>query len=957
MWWEIYVLFGSDMWRSALNGIVTLMGTSSYSTLMRMAEFFSILATLGSFMRARSPLVFLKWAAFIFLVSSVLLAPKRTVRIIETTDQTTIYPVANVPLGIAFVAHMTTSIGIGMARLYDYTMARPDSVTYTKTGMLFGSQLIAESTDYKTQDPILSAILPLYVESCVTGDILINHKYSISELMNSNDPLGLITQKPSPLRGLFYQDAFRTCAEAANIIKTQMGIDTSTGGKTWLFYANKLASRFRGTVDPSSFFAKSMGESYAEFYSAGMSATQIMKNNVTNNAVRMGIKNFGARSNDTAGLINLSSETAYTKMRLGWSAGQTVAVRVLPLIHSLLMLILVCMFPLVMVISLLNHDTFGLQTMKTYVLSFFYFQTWPIMYSILNFAATFYAQTRAGGVPLVLSNADQVALLHSDVANIAGWMSLSIPVLAGILTKGAGAVANHGIASITSSVSSTTAQQSSTAADGNWSFGNMSTDNVSANKFDTNFVERQGQISRQTGSGATTTQTGDGSTVYDTSGAMSRLPVHVGFGRMMSSAYSEQAREAEAQAQTSLSGYNSSVASGWNQLSQFTSQKGNSDSMVAGADNSQATNTTMAMGKMQSAVKSYAKDNNISEQEAYNHLMDRSQRGTIGVGAGASLKFDTDKQVVGKVGQLATGVSGHADVHAKGDVTWGNGSSHGTQDTNSNTDSFKSANSSQAAKDFKEGMDVLTSSRVSNSGNHTDNSSNSNVDQFAATLSTSKSSYQQYSDSISRSHEYSEMASKTQSMSSQIDSNYDQQFANYVTQNSPADAQAILTDTSSPAIAAKREEMAKSFVKEYLQPQMDSNYESNRSNLGQGMQSVSGSSGSSGVVDDFSSNKERVNNHASESNIKGDVAGQVASIRGESSKSIHENQSQVAKNQQSVNSEYDSLKGDHQNASDRLRAGLNKESEIQGREQGKTLDDMKNETQQLVKGGKGKNRD
>lgn len=937
MWWEIYVLFGSDMWRSALNGIVTLMGTSSYSTLMRMAEFFSILATLGSFMRARSPLVFLKWAAFIFLVSSVLLAPKRTVRIIETTDQTTIYPVANVPLGIAFVAHMTTSIGIGMARLYDYTMARPDSVTYTKTGMLFGSQLIAESTDYKTQDPILSAILPLYVESCVTGDILINHKYSISELMNSNDPLGLITQKPSPLRGLFYQDAFRTCAEAANIIKTQMGIDTSTGGKTWLFYANKLASRFRGTVDPSSFFAKSMGESYAAFYSAGMSATQIMKNNVTNNAVRMGIKNFGARSNDTAGLINLSSETAYTKMRLGWSAGQTVAVRVLPLIHSLLMLILVCMFPLVMVISLLNHDTFGLQTMKTYVLSFFYFQTWPIMYSILNFAATFYAQTRAGGVPLVLSNADQVALLHSDVANIAGWMSLSIPVLAGILTKGAGAVANHGIASITSSVSSTTAQQSSTAADGNWSFGNMSTDNVSANKFDTNFVERQGQISRQTGSGATTTQTGDGSTVYDTSGAMSRLPVHVGFGRMMSSAYSEQAREAEAQAQTSLSGYNSSVASGWNQLSQFTSQKGNSDSMVAGADNSQATNTTMAIGKMQSAVQSYAKDNNITEQQAYNHLMDKSQRGTVSGGVSGSAGLNVG---------FAKG-----EVYGKAEVSGSSGSSHGTQDTNSNSDGFKSAKSSQAAKDFKEGMDVLTSSRVSNSGNHTDNSSNSNVDQFAATLSTSKSSYQQYSDSISRSHEYSEMASKTQSMSSQIDSNYDQQFANYVSQHSPTDAQAILTDTSSPAIAAKREEMAKSFVKEYLQPQMDSNYESNRSTLGQGMQTVGGGGSSSGVVDDYSSNKERVNNHATESNIQGDVASQVASLRGDSSKSIHENQSQVAKNQQSINGEYDSVKDEHQKATNRLKTGLQEEREKQGNTKPENTEDLKAQAKEMNKGG------
>jgi conjugal transfer mating pair stabilization protein TraG len=47
-----------------------------------------------------------------------------------------------------------------------------------------------------------------------------------------------------------------------------------------------------------------------------MTAAQIMKNNITNSAVRQGIKGFAARSSDTANLLNLATENAATKQRL-----------------------------------------------------------------------------------------------------------------------------------------------------------------------------------------------------------------------------------------------------------------------------------------------------------------------------------------------------------------------------------------------------------------------------------------------------------------------------------------------------------------------------------------------------------------------------------------------------------------------------------------------------------------
>ncbi|RLR17417.1 hypothetical protein D8L93_09385, partial [Sodalis-like symbiont of Bactericera trigonica] len=56
--------------------------------------------------------------------------------------------------------------------------AQPDSVTYSKTGMLFGAHLVMKSTDCLSQNPDVTHLFSDYVQNCVIGDILLNHKYS-----------------------------------------------------------------------------------------------------------------------------------------------------------------------------------------------------------------------------------------------------------------------------------------------------------------------------------------------------------------------------------------------------------------------------------------------------------------------------------------------------------------------------------------------------------------------------------------------------------------------------------------------------------------------------------------------------------------------------------------------------------------------------------------------------------
>ncbi|MCZ8969375.1 conjugal transfer protein TraG, partial [Escherichia albertii] len=128
------------------------------------------------------------------------------------------------------------------------------------------------------------------------------------------------------------------------------------------------------------------------------------------------------------------------------------------------------------------------------------------------------------------------------------------------------------------------ASAAGSVVDGNYSYGNMQTENVNGFSWSTNSTTSFGQMMYQTGSGATATQTRDGNMVMDASGAMSRLPVGINATRQIAAAQQEMAREASNRAESALHGFSSSIASAWNTLSQFGSNRGSSDSVTGGAD-------------------------------------------------------------------------------------------------------------------------------------------------------------------------------------------------------------------------------------------------------------------------------------------------------------------------------------------------------------------------------------
>lgn len=901
----VYVLGGGEYLMQVFNGVAAIIGSSSWDSMFRIALLISASSFFVAFIRGHDPKEMLKFMAFMILITSVLLGPKRSVHIIDRTNPTGVYLVDNVPLGLAAPASLISSIGTSLTELYELVFHTPDSLTYSKTGMLFGADLVGNASDVMSVNGDLAELMSLYTKNCVIGDMLINHKYSFQELMNSPDPYTIIFKNPSPLRGVMVGEGnseatrpgFWTCQDLAKtVLMPAISVDTTTGGKTWDY---KVRQIFGGRPDANVLFSSMLGDSYDFYYSGSQTASQLMRSSVVMNALKNGISAYSAQSGDTASLVNLSSTSSYNKMRLSWATSTKVATSFVPLLNTILFSLVVALFPIFILLATVHALT--TRMLFNYIMSIIYLQSWAPMFAILNYATSFYLRGQTGDIDFNLANQAHIQQIHSDIGLIAGWLSISIPFIAIAIVKGLGpAIAQAGNYLGTAINSSATAT-SSQAADGSWSFNNMQTDNVSGNKWDTNSSFRDGQMTRQLSSGASSTITGSGQEVMDTGGAMSRLPISIKGSEAMVSSLQQSARNAQATASASMSAYQSSVNSAWNQASQFSKQFGNSSTASTATDSGVSSSQVEGYKKLMNATETLAKNDNISNEAAFSKLISEN------------LDVSSTKGAKAQAGLSIAGMGGGGYVDGNTRDTDSKQSS--IQDRSARHQDARSEASAQATRDFNEGLDMINNSKFTEGTNRHDNEANSEIAQFGATLNVAKNQYEQYSRSETQSQEYSDMASYAQNNSAQIDRNLDQEFANYVRQTAPGQADELLSNTSDMNVAKERDALAQSFVKERLIPKLESDYAQNRGNIEAGDNTrASNTMPSSGsLIAEHESNESRIKAMSANAEIKHDTAQNVISKEAQNKDNIAIVKDKIETGRAEVVQQKTNLEANHQN--------------------------------------------
>ncbi|EPZ8357895.1 conjugal transfer mating-pair stabilization protein TraG [Enterobacter hormaechei] len=920
---EVYTIAGGGWFQDVFNGVAMFFNSSASDYLLAMGTLISILVAVLAYIKSKDLMEIVKWAVFYVAVIAVLVGIKKDVQVIDLSEPSAIYQIDNVPAGIAVPASLLTRVGAGMAQVYDTIFARPDSLTYSKTGMMFGAALAVGSTNFMFTEPEAQRIFTDYVKNCVVADIQLNKKYTMGDLMRASDPYALIFSNPSPLRGLYDSDRnFMTCEAAAAWLKNNSGDlngrDTGSFMKqasSWLHgFTNQV---FGANNGGTAIFTEMLSDSYNWFHNTSSSSTEIIRRNVVMNGVRHGLNSYAVDSANTAGMLNISSEMSLAKMRMSQSTSASIATHTLPIMHTVLLGMTIALFPVLVVLMVVSSLSW--QVLKGYIYTIAYLQMWPILFAILNHAMNFYLKDKLGGTPVVLSTMDQVQNTYSDIGTTAGWLAISIPFIAWGMVKGLGQVMSQAGNYMGQTLQGAATQSSSQTVDGTYAFNNMQTDNVQGSKWDTNYSRREGHVSEQLDNGAVLTRTRDGGTVMNTSEGMSKLAVHIGGAESTIAGWNASAREQYAQSAQHQAGYQKGKETSWSQLQQFASQRGNSDTMGSGADSGQTSNITRGASNMMSIVDRYAEANNLSKSAAYNELMDKSSRGSVNAGAKAS--FGSPKLL-----KSVTGLSG--EVHAGTEFTGATQSSHGTNQSNSQRHDHSHDKNAQMVEDFRQSRDLVESSSAKLSAQHNDASSNNLSEQLGAALNETSKEFESWQNSETRAREYSEMATYAKDHRAQFDQNYDQMFAGYVTQKAPGRAQTVLSDTGSPAIAAEREQLVHEFMQERVLPQLEQQYRSNKAAIGQNMPGVSSGNNPS-VQETFDNNSRVIGDKGEAANIRQDSQERVNNQLNDVEKRISESGSNIDASKGNVEKGSANLKDNHEAARKAQEQGMKDEIENQ----------------------------
>ncbi|EDC5554562.1 conjugal transfer mating pair stabilization protein TraG [Salmonella enterica] len=570
------------------------------------------------------------------------------------------------------------------------------------------------------------------------------------------------------------------------------------------------------------------------------------------------------------------------------------------------------LFPVLIVLAVVSSLSWTI--IKGYIYTIAYLQMWPILFSILNHAMNFYLQGKLNGTAVTLATFDQVQNTYSDIGTTAGWLALSIPFIAWGMVKGLGQVVSQAGNYLGQTLQSASTQSSSQAIDGNWSYNNMTTGNVQGNKWDTNYSHREGHMTNQLESGATKTLTSSGQQVFNNAESISKLPVDIMLGKTATSSWQKQQRDAISEAQSLSNSLSQTSSLATSQLNQWSQQRGNSDTTVSGTDTSTNSNLTKALNTIQSIGSRYARDENTTLAEGIRAAATKSQDMSAGAGGSAQISFDSDRQILGKVAGLATGMKGSVEGHLKTEYTGRSGSSHGTSSDLTHQGGTSKGFSAQELKDFRDAMDVVTSTRVTDSGSHTDNASSSLANQLSSTFSSLQSQASQFNDAVTRSHEYSQLASYAENNSANINQNYSQEFVGYVTSKRPGEADKLLSDAASPEVRAERDRMVQEFVEDRMKPQLLQEFEQNKGRTGDGIGGVGASSGHVDLQAEYAQQQGSMNALASANGVKkgNEVGADVQHRRNSAESQVDNDKNSVNSSGNSARTDYNRLQNEHE---------------------------------------------
>lgn len=581
---EITVLQGVDVFAQMFNAVAAFVRNETWHSLMIIAEIIGVVASMVVYIKKRDLKVMGLWLLSFILINTLLLTPKE--RLVITELQTSkVRTVDNVPLGVALPIYFTTLVGNAIARSYDTLLAQPEDIQYSRTGLLFGQRLMDHSMGITPNEPNISSNLNNYMKFCLIERNVISKEFAWTALLQSSD-LKEYLQKGKTGDMINYTNdrgevSSKNCEEAGKQIQNDINasMNASRKGVAWDF-ARKLGidGMLNGLTIPQLNSKMAAVQNY--FMGTSKSASDIYVQNMLVNQFRKSIDSYPTQLDASAVLISQTAEQSLTKMKLSHLSSYQVSGRLLPALHTTLLALMVGLFPVMVLAMFIRELAWGV--VKNYLAVLFSLMMWPVMFAIFNSIMNTLLYQTLNGQSFTLSNANTLKENASTMAGVAMWLTASIPFLSFRLVTSLGqSIASAGSYLGNAMVGATTADAAQTAQ-GNYNWGNMSTNNVNGNKVDLNHSWKSGASMIQNSMGGMEITNPDGTQSYDAGTSLSKLPFSVNWVQSIQSSWNERTAMTISQDARNSQGVRESITNALSHLTGYNS--GHTHSTMSGRD-------------------------------------------------------------------------------------------------------------------------------------------------------------------------------------------------------------------------------------------------------------------------------------------------------------------------------------------------------------------------------------
>lgn len=784
----IYTPQNGEYLKTVLDAMVTLMGTSTFSSALDIVTILAVSMVGYQYVCGKKLESLARFVVVSFFVLYCLIGIRVNVAIIDMQTAESAgesLTVDNVPLGNALPAALISGIGYGITKVFSDVFHMTNDLDYNKTGMIFGARtLLASSSAELSMSPELARDLSSYIRQCVfSAKLLGSQQISPNDLKHSPDLINLYFNQPSPVYYVILHNGLSvSCIDAASILKPRLNEATELE----LEHLSGLMAG--GNKDK---FKSSLAAAHTYYMNVSKNAANILTQNVLINATRSAAADAYAFAGADAELMNFTNTTSLQKMHVAEANSFWLASFRLPYYMTVMWMLTICIFPLIVLIAMFptmnNVYVFYLQSQA-------YLWSWPPMFIIIHFFVSMAAATtinifgvKTGGI--TFSTIDPIANLHSNFAYTAGALAASVPFLAYYITKGLSSVLSTASQHFGGMAQQLSVSEAQGATQGNvnmasYSGWNMNYENTNANKFDTNFNHAEGRATVQTGNGALLSETANGARIGNVVPAISSAAVGVHASDRVVDSLHKSANESFSNASNLRTAGDNHLQAGLSDLANFSASDSNDYRSGEGQSLTTTDSYSNDLRKMQDAIHQYNKHHDVS--------------GQVSAEAAVAYRLNSDKAIWGKGVSWVTGTSVDASVSGRVGA--------------SSTHSLQSFNNTSEGKAFNEAFSHMVSTAKNNHLDASDTHNLSKSSQIAANFSQGQSLIEQSASEYTHGQQMQQAASHAREHAQSIDDNLNQAYHDWVVRRYGAHGEQVMLQTDSGSIATQNR-----WVGEFLQ--------------------------------------------------------------------------------------------------------------------------------------------